>query len=209
MSRPFIPVANVASVELIYSQNAQVVENVFNVQKGSPYTLSDLQAVRTIFNSWDNATWAGARGTGCSLVRIRTKARDTNSSPMEDFPVSPARAGTVGGAMMPGNCTFSLKLATGHQGRSYRGRIYLVGVTTALLNSGNYNLFDPTSASNIIAKLATLITNLATGGHTLGVVSLMADKTWRTAGVFTQATGFTAVDYNVDSMRRRLTGRGL
>jgi hypothetical protein len=41
------------------------------------------------------------------------------------------------------------------------------------------------------------------------VVSYMSDKVYRTTGQFTPAIGWVAVDANIDSMRRRLTGRGI
>lgn len=208
MSRPFIPVLNTASVELIYLANTQTLENIFHVKKGSPYSLADLQALRTIVNNWDAATWATQRSQFCTLQRIRTKALDSLGSPMEDFALPTPRGGAVGAGTLPNNVTFCVKLNTGLTGRCFRGRLYFPGITLGHLNTGNFNEIAAASGTSIVNALNTLLANLATGGHTLGVVSYRVNKAWRSSGVFTPATGWSSIDLHLDSQRRRLTGRG-
>lgn len=208
MSHPFIPVANVASVELIYSVLGVVCENVIHVRKGSPYSFADLQAVRTIVNAWDAASWFNTRSTGFTLNRIRSKALDTSSSPIEDFFLPTPRGGGMAGTQLPSNATFAVKLSTGLAGRSFRGRLYVVGFTAAATGP-TANQITSATASDWVARLNVLLANLASGGHTLGVVSYRTAGAYRAAGLFTPATSWVAVDLNVDSMRRRLTGRGI
>lgn len=208
MGHGFIPVPNCASVELIYLLNGITAENVLYVHKGSPYSLADLQAVRTIVNSWDAATWFNARGIGCTLVRIRTKALDASGSPMEDFTLPTPRAGSINSPLLPGNASFAIKLSTGRTGRSFRGRLYFVGLTSAVLGTTANQILASTSTL-FVSWLNTLLSNLATGGHTLGVVSYRSNHVFRANGLFTQAVNWVAVDNNIDSMRRRLTGRGI
>ncbi len=207
MSRPFIPVPDVASVELIYRAAGEVVENVFYVQKGSPYSLSDLQALRGTVDTYDSTTWKLSRNVSVTLQRIRTKARDSSSGATEDYTLPTPRPGTQTGAPLPNNVTFAFKLATGHAGRSFRGRWYLVGMDGNFL-SPDANHLSTTTAAFLLSWLNGWITTLASAGHTVGVVSYRSNKTWRTTGLFTPALNYTIVDYNLDSMRRRLTGRG-
>jgi hypothetical protein len=182
--------------------------NVFNVSKGSPYSSSDLAALRGVVDSWDNVTWKGSRNTGTSLFRIKSKGLDTNSSPVDDYYLPTPRAGTIGGSSLPGNVTFAFKLATARAGRSYRGRWYLVGMST--LNFGTTtNRYDVASANAIVSWLNLLKTNLLAAGHTLIVLSYANSLAWRATAHAEPATGFVVVDYNLDSQRRRLTGRGI
>jgi hypothetical protein len=208
MSRPFIPVPNCASVELIYLANGQTLENIIHVHKGSPYSGADLITLRTAVNSWDAATWATQRSAFCTLQRIRTKALDSLGSPMEDFSLPTPRGGAVGAGTLPNNVTWCIKLNTGLTGRCFRGRLYFPGITLGHLNTGNFNEIAAASGTSIVNALNTLITNLATAGSTVGVVSYMVGGAWRSTGVFTAATGWSSIDLHLDSQRRRLTGRG-
>lgn len=208
MSRPFIPAPNCASVEMIYSWNAVVCENVFHVRKSSPYSAADLAALRTIFDTWDNTTWKGIRADTCNLVRFRSKALDSLGSPFEDYSLPSPRAGTSSAAGVPNSVTFAVKLSTGLTGRSYRGRIYVIGQNVSMYGATN-NQVSVTRATAIVNNLNTLLANLAAGGHTLGVMSWQSNKTWRTSGLFTPATGWAYTDLNIDNQRRRLTGRGI
>ncbi len=207
MSRPFIPAPNCASVELIYRANGEICENVIHVQKGSPYTLAQLQALRGIVDTWDSTTWKLARNGGCTLQRIRTKGLDSTSSPLEDYALPTPRPGTQPNGLLSNNVTFCFKLATGLAGRSQRGRWYMVGMDSGFLGPDT-NHFNTVSAGFVLGWLNALPTALTAGGHTLGVLSYRHDLAWRTTASFTPASGFVIVDFNLDSMRRRLTGRG-
>lgn len=206
--KPFIPAPNCASVEIFYSINGIICENVFNVNKGSPFSSSDLVALRGVVDSWDNTSWKTARGTAASVFRYRCKALDTNSSPVDDFYLTTPRAGTVSSGLLPANVSLAIKLATARGGRSYRGRWYWCGICFVHLDS-NPNKMVPATVTAIVALLNTLKTNLASGGYTLGVLSYATAKAWRTTAHFEPATGYVAVDVNVDSQSRRLTGRGI
>lgn len=207
MPRGFIPVPNTASVELIYTSNTELVENVFHVSKGSPYSLADLQALRGVVNTWDATTWYQSRSTGVTLNRIRTRALDTASSPTEDYSLPTPRAGSQAGVLLPNNVTFCFKLPTGTSGRSYRGRWYMVGLTHNFLGTTS-NLIGAVAANNLLTWLNALPTALTAAGHTLSVVSYYHNGAWRAVGVSTPALPFVYVDLALDSQRRRLTGRG-
>lgn len=207
MSHGFIPVPNVASVELIYSLNGIVAENQFHVHKGSPYSASDLTALRTTVDTWDSSTGKGLRAVACTLVRIRSKSLESAGAPMEDFALATPRAGTQAGTVYPANVSFAYKKSTGLSGRSFRGRWYHVGLTTGAVGT-TPNQLASVSVTNFLGFLNALQTALTSAGHTMGVVSYRTGGAYRTTGVFTAQTGFVAVDLNIDSMRKRLTGRG-
>jgi hypothetical protein len=207
MCAAFIPAPNTASVELIFTLNGQTCENVLHVQKSAPYDLAALQALRTLVQSWDNTSFRTIRGAGAVLVRIRTKALDTDSSPMEDYTLPSGQNGSFpGGGAQTNNVTFAVKLATGFSGRSARGRIYIVGVPAGAIAG-----VDVTStwAAQVVASVGTLISNLAAAsGQQLVVCSKFHNGTARPVAVNYVVTGAVAVDLHLDSMRRRLAGRG-
>jgi hypothetical protein len=205
-SRPFIPAINTASVELIYLGGGVTAENIFHVRKSSPYSLADLQAVRALVITWWNATYKANITAGVSLVRVRTKALDTNSGATEDFTLSPASGGTnTGGINMPNGTSWCVKLATGLAGRSFRGRWYVFG-----LNGADVTMTEigTTRANAIVSALTTLIANLAAAGHTVVIASFRNNNAWRSTATLTPVTGPVAVDLHLDSQRRRLAGRG-
>lgn len=205
--RPFIPVANTASLEFIYSNAAELNENVIHVQKGSPFSLSDLQALRGVANTWDGAYNCNLRTAGAYLIRIRTKALDNSSSATEDYYLPTPRNGVLGASAATGlNCAFCLKLATGLAGRSFRGRWYAGNLNgSQLFNAGH---LYAASVSAFVAGLTALKTALDAAGYTWVITSFMSDGAWRAAGLNTAVTTIVAVDDAVDSQRRRLPGRG-
>lgn len=208
-ARPFIPVANTVSVEMIYIMSTVVLENVMHVEGGAPFSGAQITTLRGVFDSWHNVSAKSLISPGCSLARIRTKALDSLASPYEDYTLPSPRAGTAGGALMPGNQTFAVKLSSGLTGRSARGRIYWPPSTDAMLTP-YYGTMNVASAAAIVAAVNTLIANItaANAAWHLVITSYMSGKAWRGAGVNYRVTGAGYSDLNLDSQRRRLPGRG-
>lgn len=205
-SHPFIPVANTASVEFIWQCASEISENVIHVEKGSPFSLSDLQALRGVCDTWDSTTWKSARNVNSVLLRIRTKALDTSSSPVEDYYLPTPRAGVASGSALPLNAAFCLKLSTGLGGRSFRGRWYAGNLATSILADAGH--VASASVSGFVSNLTALRTVLATAGYTWVVTSFYTGGAWRSSGLNTPITTVVAVNDALDSQRRRLPGRG-
>src|SRR5689334_18615229 len=121
MSTPFIPIPNTAQVELIFSLASDVLENTFHVSSNTPFTSTTIVELRTVFDNYHNSTMRGALCNDVILQRIRTRALDSASSPVEDYHLPTPRAGGVGANALPPNVTLAVKLATAIAGRSYRG----------------------------------------------------------------------------------------
>jgi hypothetical protein len=205
-SHPFIPVPNTASVEFIYANAGEHNENVIHVAKGSPFSLSDLQALRGVCDTWDDAYNQDMRSNQAALVRIRTRALDTNSSPTEDFALTTPRTGNLTGTPMPLNVCICAKIATGLAGRSFRGRWFCGNLSSTWVIDAGYTNLTVTGA--IVTNLTHLLNDLASAGYTWVITSFMADGVWRDEGLNTDVTTITVVDTAFDSQRRRLPGRG-
>jgi hypothetical protein len=206
MSRPFIPAPNTASVELIYTNAGEVNENVFHVYKGSPFSLSDLQALRGVVDTWDSTTGKTLRVNAATLIRIRTKALDTATSPTEDYFLPTPRAGTQSAPGQALNVAVCIKLGTGLTGRSNRGRWYFGNLWSGILSDAGHVALA--TVTGFVTGLTTLKSNLLTGGYTLCVTSFYNNHAWRTTAVNNAVTTIVGVDNSVDSMRKRLPGRG-
>jgi hypothetical protein len=207
MSRPFIPIPNTCSVEMIYSLFGDVVENCFSVKSNTPFTLALCQELRTVFDSWHNTSFKACVGPDTVLQRIRTRALDTNSGATEDYHLPSPRAGTAGAGSFPSNVTLAIKLATALAGRSYRGRIYMPSICTGCAGG---NVATPAAVAVYVNSLNALQPLLAAhnANWQICVASRYNNGAWRTVGVCTPATGWVNVNNNLDSQRRRLVGRG-
>lgn len=193
---------------MIFTQAGEFLENVFHVSAATPFDLAALQTLRGVFDTWDSVTGKTLRIAACTLVRIRTRALDTANSATEDWNLPAARAGTQGGSMLPLNSTFAIKLSTGLAGRSYRGRIYMCGISSVFL--ADSASITTAARDLLVAGLNTLRTNIiaANAAWRMCVASTYTNGAWRTTGVCTTVSNAVATNLDLDSQRRRLRGRG-
>jgi len=116
------------------------------------------------------------------------------------------QVGSISSDAIPMNATPVISLRTGARGRSYRGRVYHVGLgTSAVANSR----LVAGVADDLRDAYATLLdaTYLDPDAE-WSVVSRCQDQEWLTTAVVTPITGLI-VDDILDSQRRRLPGRGI
>lgn len=206
-TRPFIPAPGVFKVQLIYLYNSQRIENVFNVRSGGALLVADADRIEAVFANWWNVSARAQVTSQCSLNLIVLDALDSASGLHKEYTSGWTPAGSGAGSAAPGNITSSVKLSTGLRGRSFRGRFYWPGLGTAFINGNQLN----TGVATAIQTSANLLrTNLAAGSPSdrLVVTSYRTGGSWRTTAVSTEVTA-ASTHANVDSQRRRLSGRGL
>ena len=209
MSHPFIPAPNTALIEMVYTFGGEIIENTFHVQKGSPFTLAELQALVTVFDNWDSTgatKFQGQRPIGCTLIQIKSKGLDSQSAPVWIYTLPIARNGSVNQLPMPGNVTFCITLQTGHAGRSQRGRIFMPGLWVNIVgNTPNNNVIAASTANGFVASLNSLITQVAAigTGYALVVTSYYNNGAWRTTASNTVITNAAYADLKIDNQRRR------
>lgn len=203
----FIPAPLVAQVTMQYYLDDQPVENVFHVKNSTEWTLTTLGALGTIFENWETAVGKFLRGNSTQLHAVIAVALVTE----DGLAVVSAVAidGTRTSVQLPNNCSFAIKLNTGHRGRSFRGRTYWIGITEDQLASSTSNQIDGSHALQLRAAVETLMGDIEAGGFTPVVLSYANDCTWRTAGVATPITAVELTDFFVDSQRRRLPAHNI
>lgn len=205
MAHPFIPSPHVVKVELCYTTWTEQTENVFHVKHGTsdPDTAS-LVLLCEFFKGWWEGGLKGYSHEHHSLRLIRATILTTQTSPGVEYSTGLPIAGTnTAGKELPGNVCLGYKWTTGLRGRSYRGRSYIGGLTTASIE-GN-TVIDPDLAV-LTGVMGDLIDSME-AGYTLGVNSEFQNGSWLTEAVFTPITGVTPI-LTPNSQRRRLSGRG-
>lgn len=136
-------------------------------------------------------------------------------------PVGPAFSlsggGAVGGVSAPadpGNVTLAISFQTAGRGRGNRGRNFMVGLPGTFVSG---NAVDVGHVTALVAAYAALTTAATSADFTWSVVSrffgftIVDGKkvpTPRVTGIPIAITSVIATDNQVDSQRRRLTGRG-
>jgi len=202
----FVPVPNGAEFIVHGVLNGEQVVNTFNATKAGSWGLTELQAAAdALATQWGTQLLPHLSGD-YQFTSVHTRDLRTAVGVQCD---STLHAGTGGdsGAALPNNVTLAVARRSGLAGRSARGRVYLPGIGAGALADNN----TVTSAFQIIVEAALNAITAAFDGvdWTEVIVSRVA------AGVpLTSAVVYTVVEYLIadrvlDSMRRRLPGRGV
>lgn len=208
-THPFIPVPGVFKVQLIYTLHGQRIENVFHVLSGAGVASTDADRIETVFANWWTTSARLQCSNQCSLVLIVLDALNSASGLHKEYTTGWTAVGSVASNVSSAGITLAVKLASGLRGRSYRGRIYWPGINVNAINVG-LSQVTSTFRDAVATSVNLLRTSLTSdsAGDKLVVVSYCADNVWRTTGVATEITNASS-HLQMDSMRRRLPGRGL
>jgi len=200
----YIEVPNTAEVRLMYNTAGGLAENVINFQKSGGWSLSDLaDLAAAVEDSWETNISPIVAET---ITLTQTVATDISTETGGQVADIGGISGGQGNPALPNNVTFVVSFKTASRGRSYRGRLYHVGltenfVTLDSLGDSNAAAFQA-DYENFFADIET-----AVPGASHVVVSRCNAGAWRTTAVVTPVTSYF-VDSTIDSQRRRLAGRG-
>lgn len=205
-SHPFIPAENTARVEMIYSASGTRIENVFHFQSDVPWTAASLEELtHQVFTGWLGDMQA-VQSQGATLEMIRAVDIDVEDGNVFEYTGFTPNQGSIANPIMPGNVTLSIKFGSTRTGRSYRGRMYFIGLVE---NATTGNVVETSYRDDIVANTQSLFTEVQDGmpGVQHVIVSYCNNGAWRTTAAVTPVATYSA-DVNVDSQRRRLNGRG-
>lgn len=202
----FIPAADTARVDLVYSSQGNTLMNVIYFRRAGGFDAGQLEALaEATIAAWDdNIKALTTANVSLNLVR----ATDISSEGAAGVEVSagPLAGTNTTGINLPLNVTVVTKFSTGLTGRSHRGRIYFVGLNGS-------EIVANALASGVAATINTAwtsffgdITTLAADEHV--IVSLCNNGAWRTAAEVTPVTNYST-NGDLDSQRRRLNTRGM
>lgn len=200
----FQPVPDVASIEIIYTQNGEPMQNSFYAHLAGGYIQVDLQLLATAIDVQVQGTWKTQQAA--DAVYVRTEVRGLaviNDRIATDN--SNAGPGTHAGGSLPNNCTLVVKKSSGQTGRSARGRTYWIGCARTQLTLANDNVFEAVYVQDVVAAVDSI--RAAIGGAGLWSPALVSRYTagaQRPFGITFPWVSCSAVDNNVDTQRGRL-----
>ncbi len=200
----FQAVPDTAEIDILYTLNGEVVQNVYYARLPGGYALTDLQAIADIIDLQVHGTWKPQAPAEAIYIRteVRGLAFENDLVATQALSTGP---GTHSSAALPNQVTFSIKKTSGLTGRSARGRTYWIGVPTNVLQPGNENLVSSTWAVAVVAAIGFFRAVIASVGLWEPVlVSRFTGGAQRPVGVTFPWTGETFVDQRVDTNRGRL-----
>lgn len=202
--KPFIPVENCMSVEMLFEIQGQKVENVLHVDCGHSPILADVATVGSALVGWWNSHGKTITPAGLSLMGLKIKSLATADGFQIVYNTGLPVSGVASGSMLPNNVTVAIRFGTAWSGRSSTGRLFHLGLVSDFVTAG---LLNVSGINALKTNYEALVTALTTAGMALQVVSYVADNAWRTVGQH-RTIETVSVDANSDSQRRRLPGRG-
>jgi hypothetical protein len=201
----FVPVPDTLAVDVIYEQLGQRVENTLYFESPGGWTgaqVADwLDQLRTLIEE-DLLPLLHA---GLQLVQLVGTLLDAVDSLSITLNVSPPVAGSGSGDSLPNNVTYTVQFKTASRGRSFRGRNYVPGIPDTQVTG---NQIESAFRTGILDFYSTLLALASSNSFIWVVVSRFHNLAPRTTGVTTPIIEVATADANLDSQRRRLTGRG-
>lgn len=212
----FIPTADVFTWNLImdlFGQAIQVTHDFFTLDTmDEPFLLDAAEQIWLAFK--DNiatnyiANDCVARESVCTSQVIA-------GAPQATFPIVTGGAGGTTGSNFPNNAALSVKKQSPIRGRSFRGRMYLPGITTDLTNATDPDELAAGIAASLAGDMAQWVADIATAVPSVipVIVSRFSgiDSNGkpipRLSGLQSIVEAYT-VNNQMDSQRRRLAGRG-
>jgi len=201
----FTPVINVLQVELRQRLFLQQVENTLYWLYGGAPTTSDANTLAAAVAGWWTAEMSPLLSQDLELHEVYVTDISSESGFTVSYTTGLPDAGGVPTAALPGNVAVSCTFRTINRGRSFRGRNYVAGIPEASVIG---NTIDSGLVSGIGDAYTALIGLAGIASADWVVVSRYENGESRGFGIATPVVSALVVDNLVDSMRRRLTGRG-
>lgn len=203
----FIPVPNVLQVELTYLWDGQTCQNVIHYEQSGPWSIADATELGTELVNWYDTTIKAFHPQTVQLVEIKMIDLSSQTGFSITFTAGLPIQGTSTADSSPNNVALVMTKRTNSRGRSFRGRIYHLGLTETAIDNSQV-------IPSVVAQLQVWYSELlvftlpVAGPVNLVVVSRQQNGQPLTQGVATQVTSITT-DGRVDTQRRRLPGVGI
>lgn len=203
----FIPATNVVRTEMIYSQLGEVAENVLHFAFTAAPSISSMQQFGdALITSWA-ANMKPIQSLSVSLDLIRLTDLNSDSGPVVERTTGLPQAGGDSTPVKSTGWSLATKFSGDGRGRSRRGRAFFVGLNSFRVNDNRVtDAFAQTLSDVWLGMIADAIDDFGDGLHV--IVSYCSEGAWRSDALVTNVTGYSTEPY-IDSMRRRLHGRGV
>lgn len=202
----FVPFSNVGQFNVRATFQTNQIENVLHFANDvETITPSILVAGATVLlNSWAS-NMVDLLHEDYLFREVYAVDLTTSTSETATALLTPPQAGLVGGAAAPGNAALVITHRTTLRGRSFRGRTYIGGLAGTNIDG---NIIDSTAANDILEAFNAVVDDMLAEGWSFVVCSRISGGVERTTGISTVVATSLLRDFNIDSQRRRLNGRG-
>jgi len=199
---PFIPVPNVVEYRMVHTYLNQRLTNSIYVQYDQPPSPNDLQTgAQQIAQLWA-ANIIPNLSSDCVFTEVYARDLSFQSSFVYTFTGTPLPvSGSAFGQPMPSHVAVVVSLRTGLAGRSYRGRLYIGGLTELQVD-GDYP--NPAVRNAITVGVSAVIVGMLGATQRPVVVSRYQAGLPRNPGVATPILSVLNVTRRVASQRKRL-----
>lgn len=204
---PLPPISGIYRAVMNYTYDGQETANVMHFshpEYPTPATPADLG--QSLINWWAPNIKVRVPAT-CVLRAVTVTDLAASGPPALEYATGLPIAGTDASPQMPNNVTVAMSLRTALRGRSFRGRLYHVGLPEAQVQNNNVVPASLTSLLGAYNLLVALDSASLGQNYQLVVLSYWANKALRSVPVATPVVSITSEGI-IDSQRRRLPGRG-
>lgn len=203
----FVPNAAVAKAAIKQTLFGQELVNTLYFSNGTAgWSEADLNTLCNRLWTWVTTEVAPIMSNNLQYNSVEAYSLASTSAPVGFFVPAAPVAGSSMTAAPPGNVAFVITFYTAARGRTSRGRNYLSGIPESQITG---NQATATVAANIRNAYDALRTNATYRVGDWVVYSRTENLQPRSVGVERPITFVDYVDLNMDSQRRRLTGRGI
>jgi len=202
----FQSVPDTAEIVLIGTMGGQEIINTFFGNMDGGYAIADIEALANAVDSWAGSFWRPQMPS--NYTYNRTEVRGLNSAiDLTASAAAEAGVGALAASSFSNNSSLAIKRSSGFTGRGARGRIFIPPPSTAGLVDANH--ISDAFAATLVGVLDALDTAIADVGFLPVIVHRVeAGVPLATAVVFTLVE-WVVINTVIDSMRRRLPGRGV
>lgn len=209
----FIPVPNTVEVEFRMTLDSQKIENTLYFYTPSGPDITNVTQLASDLESWWVGSVAPLLPIDVSLREIVITALTTSTGLQYTNSLAEPAAGTLGQPALPNNVSLAVSFRSAIRGRSYRGRNYVAALTENQVTNSHVTQAVADSWANAYNAILTSVT-VSPSTWVWVVVSRYSGVDSdgkpipRVTGNAEPITTALVVDLTVDSMRRRLPGRG-
>jgi len=192
---------DVVEATLIFENNADATRATNNLYFFCETVVneSSLIALAGALESWIDVEWQPIGSIVWKSVGVAI--RQMKAPPAAVYETTWSYTGAITGTAPANNVTFAMSLRTGFTGRSYRGRLYHVGLAEEDITN---SYLDNTVIASMVEAYEAIGTAALAVDWTWGVYSRYSNGSPRATGQFTPIQSVIHVDNIVDTQRRRL-----
>ncbi len=151
----FQSVPDTAQVNVVFSQNFEVMQNSFYAEHPGGYNLADLQALADAIDIVIDSIWKVRLPDECEYLRTDVRGLDTENDLVATADANSGPGDEVS-SPLPNNVTLAIKKSSGLTGRSARGRTYWPALPQDKLNPANENTLTTSYVTNIVAAVDSI-----------------------------------------------------